>query len=358
VSTSDRQQPGGDWQEPGAGSPQGGGPPAALGVPAWLKMVVVLIFLAALGWVLLLLVQFCTEETTTGPSDSVPGVTDQDKGAPKYVRSLYDVARPLGVAVSGDGNIYVTESAGERFIRVFNRDGKLLNSLVAPGTTERDRLPLYVAIGGQGRVYVSDGLRNTIDIFNADGSYNGAFAPTAAIPAEEWVPLALAFDRKGDLYVTLASEARHQVAVFDSSGNLKLRFGQQGQGDGEFWFPNGIAADSQGRIYVSDSNNGRVQAFDAQGKFLYAIRRGYAKGDLSFPRGITVDDKNRLFVVDTVRHAVNVYRLADSPAFIYSFGDAGIEDGEFLFPNALALDDSGRLYVTDRENGRIQVWSY
>lgn len=320
----------------------------------YLALVLLLIGLAVVG------VLWYQYQTTKKPIQELPAVPWVPpaiaKQPPHYLLSIYGLGRPMDVAVKG-GRIYVTDAGSERVIRVFDRDGNLLNTFAPPDTTALNRHPLYLALDPQGRVYVSDRIRKTIDIFSADGTYEGTFTP-ADIPPEEWMPLALAFDHEGNLYVTLVSPGKHQVAVFDSSGNLKLRFGREGKAEGEFWYPNGIAADDQGRIYVSDSNNGRVQVFDDQGQLLYAIRRGYAKGDLAFPRGIALDDNNRLFVVDAVRHSVNVYDVSGTPVFIHSFGAAGIGNGEFFFPNALGVDRSSRIYVTDRQNGRIQVWSY
>ena len=102
------------------------------------------------------------------------------------------------------------------------------------------------------------------------------------------------------------------MLVLDPAGKLKLSFGSQGEEDGQFWFPNGIAVDSQGRIFVADSNNGRMQAFDKDGKFLFMISRGMSPGDLSMPRGIAIDSENRLLIADTSRGAVQAYKISES----------------------------------------------
>jgi len=298
---------------------------------------------------------------TGKPIQELPGVPPPVsrlfEGPPRYLRSIDGVQRPLGVAVSEDGKVYVTESAGERKIRVFDSAGQELSSFAPPGTTAPSRVPVYVAVSPGNEVYVSDRDARTIYIFSEDGEPLGEVA--SPLPeGEAWHPLGLAFDGTGNLYVTDVTPGSHRVLVLDTAGRLKLAFGTQGDGDGEFWFPNDVAIDGDGRIYVSDSNNGRVQVFDNSGAFLYKIGRGLARGDLSLPRGLAVDDDNHLFVVDTSRQVVLLYDISESPQLLYTFGGTRAEGSVFSFPNGLALGDDGRVYVTDRENDRIQIWRH
>ena len=347
-----------DWQQPGGGTPQGGGPPGTMGWPSWVKMAILLLILAALAWVLLLVAQYCR---TKEPLSNLPGVPPPVAGlfgeSAEYIGSLDGVARPLGVALGEDGRIYVTESAGDRMVRVFDGDGKEVASFAPPNVEVFARVPLYVAVSPEGEVYVSDRPNRAVYIFSADGEYVSTF-DHKGVAAEDWQPLGLAFDDDGNLYVTDVTEKKHRVLVFNRSGELRVQFGSEGKEDGQFWFPNGIGVDERGRIYVADGDNGRVQAFDGEGNLLFVIPRGYAKGDLSMPRGLALDGDGHLLVADTSAHTVKVYDISgDQPDFIRDIGTSGIGEGEFRFPNGVALAD-GKIYVTDRENGRVQIWSY
>ncbi|MDO8612022.1 MAG: hypothetical protein Q7R32_04275 [Dehalococcoidia bacterium] len=347
-----------DWQQTEGGLPQGNGPSGAAGWPAWVKLVIFLIILIALGWVLLLIAQYCR---TGDRISDLPGVPPPVAGlfgdSAEYLGSLEGVARPLGVAMGEDGRIYVTESAGERMVRVFDRSGKELAAFAPPDLEVLARVPLYVAISPAGEVYVSDRPNRAIYVFSADGDYIGTFEHKS-VPAEEWQPMGLAFDDEGNLYVTDVTEKKHRVLVFDPSGELTLQFGSEGKEEGQFWFPNGIAVDDRGHIYVADGDNGRLQVFDGEGNLVYIIPRGYASGDLSMPRGVALDGDDHLLVADTSAHTVKVYDVSgDRPDFIRDIGESGSGDGQFRFPNGVALAD-GQIYVTDRENGRVQIWSY
>ncbi|HEU4760100.1 MAG TPA: 6-bladed beta-propeller [Dehalococcoidia bacterium] len=343
-----------DWREPESGLPPGGPGTPASGRSNRIKLVILLILLAGLGWVLLLVAQYCQ---THKPLGQLPVVPVAGLGGPKfaYSGSLDGVQRPLGVAVSGDGTVYVAETDGDRMIRMFDSKGRQAGAFAPPDTTIPGRVPLYIAVSPKGEIYVSDRERRTIDIFSPKGDYVGAFKPQSIAP-EEWHPMGIAFDQRGNVYVTDLPENKHRVLVFDSSGALKRQFGSQGQERGQFWFPSGIAVDGQGRIYVADGDNGRLQVFDPQGNLLYVIPRGYAVGDLSLPRGVAVT-KDRLFVADTSAHVVKIYDISgEEPRFLSNVGDSAGK-AQFRFPNGVALAGN-RIYVADRENDRVQIWSY
>ena len=55
---------------------------------------------------------------------------------------------------------------------------------------------------------------------------------------------------------------------FSPDGKFLLEFGKRGTGPGEFGMPHNVQVDVQERVYVSDRDNGRVQVFDSNGKFL------------------------------------------------------------------------------------------
>jgi len=349
-----------DWQQPGGGYP---GPAPAKRWP-FLRIAIAVILLAALAWVLLLTAQYC--KTKQPLSIVPPPVADLfDKASFQYVDSIDGLQNPMGVAVAEDGRIYVTETGGERLIHIYNSRWQEVGSFAPADTVPAGRVPVYVAVSPKGDVYVSDRNVATIFIFSADGKPKGKVAPPNGF--EDWHPLGLAFDGAGNLYVSDVTPEKHRVVVLDPAGKLKLSFGSQGEKEGQFWFPNGIAVDSEGRIFVADSNNGRMQAFDKDGKFLFKISRGMSRGDLSIPRGIAVDSKDRLLIADTYRGAVQAYAISDSEdsdsgstplEYIGGFSGSAADGVFLLFPNGLALDGHGKIYVADRTNNRVQIWKY
>ncbi len=333
---------------------------------------------------------------------------------PHYLFSIYGVDKPVGVALSPEGDrLYVTETGGERMTRIFDREGNLLDSFAPPRTRPGERSPVYLATNSSGLVFVTDRLQHAIYVYGRNGSYldmlvapdlslssyvdqhigglllgttftynifqdsvfyeaSGASEQTLPSPRAliNWSPLGIHIDDTDQMIVTDVIEDHNRVLEFSLPDEpilvswrgvqlLEADFGKTGQGKGEFLFPNSVAVDSQERVYISDGNNGRISVWDEQRNFLYNFGGGTAEGALSLPRGIFIDHRDRLFVVDAVGQDVKVYDVAGpEPAFLYDFGDWGIDDGLFNYPNDIVVDEGGRLYVVDRENNRVQVWSY
>jgi len=294
---------------------------------------------------------------------------------PHYLFSIYGVDKPVGVAVSPDGErIYVAETGGERLIKVFDRAGKPLFSFAPPNTSAGERSPVYVAVDSSGRVFITDRLQNAIFVFDKDGKYldtilspsltlnayvasqiggmpSGATfnysvftgsvnyqktaedektLPAPTVPA--WDPLGIRFDRAGNLWLTEVAGDNHLVRKFPAGDMVvwptlffnpaQTSFGKTGKNPGEFLYPNAAVVDSQNRIYVVDGNNGRISAWDPQGKFLFEFGRGTGDGALSLPRGAFMDERDRLHVVDAVDQNVKVYDVSGpEPVFLFAFGD-------------------------------------
>jgi DNA-binding beta-propeller fold protein YncE len=276
---------------------------------------------------------------------------------PHFLFSIYGVQRPLGVAVSPDGQrIYVVEGGGDRLVRIFSRSGKPLGSLPPPSEQFGMRSPRYVTVDPQGEVYVSDRINLKVLVYSPQGELIDEIGDPE--DGGTWAPLGLSVGPAGELYVTEASVDGHRIVVFDSLGEPRAVFGEEGEEPGQILFANGVIADDKGRIFVSNGNNGRIDVFAPDGTYLESVS-GSDAGALALPRGMALDDLGRLYVVDTVNQNVVVFDVeGPRPKFLFSFGGYGIGDGQWRYPVGIAVDGSARVYVTDRVNNRIQVWSY
>jgi len=275
---------------------------------------------------------------------------------PAYLFSIYDIDKPLGVAVDPAGQrICVTQTGGDCNTLVYDSEGNHMLTLAPPGTTPAERAPSYTVIDQIGTVYVSDRMRHTIDMYNDEGAYLGTFTTDNGSDMS-WSPLGLAFDSSWNLFVTDLTDTKHRVMVFNPSGELVLEFGQSGQVEGSFSFPNDVAVDGSGQIFVADSNNMRIQGFSSQGTFIGGFSSG-GEEQVGFPRGIDIEG-NYLYVVDTFDHKVKVFDIEMGMEPVFNFGRQGSGNGEFNFPNGLALDAKGRIYIADRENNCVRVFGY
>ena len=279
------------------------------------------------------------------------------KTPPHYMFSVYGAQKPMGVAVAGAGGRgYVTESGGEKLVRVFDGAGNAVGTL-RPPTDGKPHTPVYVAVDPRdGDVYVTDRATGAIYIYDASGRYLRAFSPTQ--PIDAWQPLGVGLSPAGLWWVTDLSAPFHRVEVFSEKGDLQQTIGSAGQFD----FPNMVAFDTTGNAYITDSNNGRLVILGPGGQQLAAIGRGASPGNLGLPRGVATDSVGRLYVADATGQFVHIYQVGTAadwrPVFLNEFGSQGIGDGQFEYPNGVAVDSRDRVYVTDRENNRVQVWGY
>jgi DNA-binding beta-propeller fold protein YncE len=318
------------------------------------------IILAIIGALLLLVVSVLIWYLITHkPLNALPGLGSE--AMPAYQYSIYGSAKPLGVAVSADGErIYVTQGGGKRTVLVYDHEGTLIKTLVPPADPKNPKAghaPSYVALNPvDGTVVVTDSVARAAYVYDSEGNYKRTMKPVGL--KGTWVPLSVAFSPSGDLYVTEVGGKQHRVLVFDQFDRVTRTIVPT---DEPLSFPNGVAIDKAGNVFVSDSNNGRMLAFDGEGHVVGAANRGIGEGDLGLPRGIAADSGDRVYVVDTTNQGIRAYKLAgdgsNKVTFIGAFGDEGIADGLFEYPNGIATDSRSNVYITDRENGRIQVWS-
>lgn len=120
---------------------------------------------------------------------------------------------------------------------------------------------LYVPASGE--VLIGDSANARVQVFNSDYEYDSAIELPVADGGPLNMPLGLAVDFRGRLYV--ADSGNRRVVVFDSSDEALFRFGADGSLGVEFSLstgPSGVALDpTTGYLYVSDPGDSRVVVF-------------------------------------------------------------------------------------------------
>jgi DNA-binding beta-propeller fold protein YncE len=135
----------------------------------------------------------------------------------------------------------------------------------------------------------------------------------------------------------------------------ELSFGGEGTGPGLFTDPRAIAVDpASGNIYVADYEGGRVQAFDAQGKFITQWQVGDKK---TIIMGMTADHKGNVFVAtgDIYRYDGSTGKLLDqikADDTIFTYDDVVAAADGTLYAiggggeTVIHLDTSGKIIST------------
>ena len=165
---------------------------------------------------------------------------------------------PHGLFVDRDGNLWVTDSQGDKdkkmghVVLKLAPDGKVLMTLGTPGEAGDDathfNAPSDVVVAANGDIFVADG--------------------------------------HGD-------KTNARIVRFSADGAFIKAWGRAGSGPGEFNAPHGLAFDSQGRLFVADRGNSRIQIFDQDGAFIAEWRQ------VGRPSGVWIDRHDVIYVADS-----------------------------------------------------------
>ena len=295
---------------------------------------------ASLAVIVLLLLLACGSAGTWGREDSGDG----------------QFWRPYGVAVDGNGNVYVAEYYSER-IQKFTSDGAFLAKWGSQGSGDGQfGGPQGIAVDGSGNVYVAEYGNHRIQKFTSDGAFLAKWGGPGSGTGDGQFdrPVGIAVDGSGNVYV--ADTFNNRIQKFTSGGAFLAKWGREGSGDGQFDHLTGVAVDGNGNVYVADMRNQRIQKFTSDGTFLAKWgSKGTDDGQLSTPRGVAVDGSGNVYVADQLNHRIQ--KFTSDGAFLAKWGGHGKGDGQFDSPLGVAVDGSGNVYVIDYGNDRIQKFA-
>jgi uncharacterized protein (TIGR03663 family) len=173
-------------------------------------------------------------------------------------------------------------------------------------------------------------------------------------------PKDLAVDLQGNIYVV--DSQNYRIQKFDAEGEAVTAWGSFGQEPGQFSEPWGIAVDDEGFVYVADTWNHRIQRFTSDGDLVtyWGVFQDTGgelaepQGTFYGPRDIAVAPDGAVYIADTGNKRVQKFDANGNPQG--QWGGAGSDVGQFLEPVGIAVDDDGEIYVADTWNQRVQVF--
>ena len=212
----------------------------------------------------------------------------------------HEVTASRGLAVGGDGDVYVVDGARKR-VEVFSKDGAFVRDIGKDGEMSN---PQGVAIdGARGRLLVADAALGAVVCYALDGAPLRTIRGTDALPLG--VPTQVAVNSLGEVFVVHQGVPR--IVIFDADGNYLRGFGPDGDQSGQFARPKGIAIDSEDHVYVTDAAFDNVQIFDRLGQLLLFFGQGgNGNGEFNLPFMMAIDGNDRIFVADYGNHRVQV----------------------------------------------------
>ncbi len=318
---------------------------------------------------------------------------------------------PLGIALDRNGNLLIADTAHSLVRKVDAVSGVIstfagiLNQCcgaeVVPGaaaTRTTIGFPFDIAVDAGGNAYLADphvgrvlrvDTEGKITVYAGGGTPADETGDNGPATAARIIPLALAFDSSGNLYlVDHAYGGPHRIRRVDAqtkqittvAGGKTAGFAGDGAAATGALLdtPQGVAVDRAGNIFIADGANAAIRRIDAVTGTIttYAGRGnptdGVGDGQLATaarldPKHMTIDRRNDdLYVADLNGHRVRkidastkvITTIAGSGSADFS-GDNGAAVAAKLNFNfelsGVLVDGAGRVYVSDSKNNRIRV---
>ncbi|MFK7865455.1 MAG: peptidyl-alpha-hydroxyglycine alpha-amidating lyase family protein [Pseudohongiellaceae bacterium] len=180
---------------------------------------------------------------------------------------------PHGIHVDAEGNVWVTDFAGNAAgtkghqVHKFSPSGELLMSLGTAGQAgsgpNQFNQPNDVITAPDGSIFVADGHGGQ-GMISMDAMAEGR-----------------------------AAGATGRIIKFSADGTRLKEWGQIGVRHGEFRTPHALDFDSQGRLWVADRGNHRIEIFDQEGNYLDSR---YMYGRIS---GLFITDADTVYAIDS-----------------------------------------------------------
>ncbi len=249
-------------------------------------------------------------------------------------------SQPISVLPNKDGSIWVVAYSTNEIVR-FNVNGIVQERIRGP-LNGLDR-PMDIIRLKNGNLLVSESAGDRLSLFDSKGKFIKYYGKKGRGEGELIGPQYLAEDAFGNVYVTDFGNSR--VVVFDPDGNGLFSFGNKVDLFDGLKSPTGIACIDD-RIFVADSVKGAVYEFDRSGNYMGIL---VEEKKLKRPEALKnwgdfliIADLNKVLTIDTATGSV--YENATT-------GSAGSSI------TSAVPDYNGNIIVTDFKANEIYIMS-
>ena len=324
-------------------------------------------------------------QVTTFAGNGQPGTADGTGTAAS-------LSGPIGIALDGGGNLYVTDYflAGIPYINDFIRKitpGAVVTTLAGnvnqgykngQGNAAMFFAPSGTAVDASGNVYVADVGNNVIRKVTPNGLVTTFVGTGVAGHTDGDVssatfngPVAIAIDGSNTLYVV--DYNNNAIRRVTPTGQVTTLAGgafgsSNGTGAGAtFRNPLGVVVDNSGNVYVADAGNNLVRKITPVGVVTTLAGNGSIgskdgpalSASFSRPTGITVDAGGNVYIADDGNNSIREITTAGQVVTIAGNGSFGSVNGvgmaaSFNDPQGLAFSPSGVIYVGEKGGNLVR----
>ncbi len=338
-----------------------------------------------------------------GEMESLAGTSNfvyNGDGIPATTANLYS---PFDVLTNAKGDIFLADSVNNRIRRISAADqtistyagggsGGTADGAATDGTLS---LPVGLAMDGAGNLYISEHYNHAVRRVDAVTGQMTTFAGTyvhgysgvngPATSAQLNFPSGIALDREGNLYIADTSnnairrvDAVTKIITTIAGGNTTPNY----SGDGgpasaaQLSGPWAVAFAPDGvTLYIADSGNAIVRKMDisATNPTIQAVAGtgiGNYSGDggpalsaqLQNPSGLAFDPIGNLYIADTQNNRIrrvdattgNITTIAGTGAPLFQGDGINADQADLKGPYGLHIDALGNLLIGDVQNNHLR----
>ena len=253
---------------------------------------------------------------------------------------------PVGLAVDGDGNLFVADNGDRRVRRIDTQwmittiAGTGVSGFSGDGGAAVDAQldgPSAVSVDGSGNVYLADNGNYRVRKVSLDGIIStiagggkafpgdGTLATGVSVCADSLSLSALANDADGNLYIAdcWVQKVTPDGILHNIAGNGIYSLG----GDGgpaayaQFYGPSSVAVDAGGNLFIADTMNSRIRKVGVDGNIATIAGNGQFPGYsgdggpasqavLGSPTSLVLDGGGSLFFTDFNGHTGRIRKIA------------------------------------------------